>query len=127
MANCSLKFEAVDFENAMLNVLTLMTLKMLVVPDKNLISISLGLSYYLWKQCSPVVTYDIISLHGFELSNQIDCNNLVGPIGNLYYFHELLASVASFSSIAVITATSGLATQTRLMGHFLLYLSLIHI
>ena len=24
---------------------------------------------------------DIISLHGFELSNQIDCNNLVGPIG----------------------------------------------
>lgn len=80
MANCSLKFEAVDFENAMLNVLTLMTLKMLVVPEKNLISISLGLSYYLWKQCSPVVTYDIISLHGFELSNQIDCSNLVGPI-----------------------------------------------
>ena len=24
---------------------------------------------------------DIISLHGLELSNQIDCNNLVGPIG----------------------------------------------
>ena len=24
---------------------------------------------------------DITSLHGFELSNQIDCNNLVGPIG----------------------------------------------
>ena len=24
---------------------------------------------------------DIISLHGFELSNQIDCNNLVEPIG----------------------------------------------
>ena len=24
---------------------------------------------------------DIISLHGFELSNQIDCNNLVRPIG----------------------------------------------
>ena len=24
---------------------------------------------------------DIISLHGFELSNQIDCNHLVGPIG----------------------------------------------
>ena len=29
----------------------------------------------------PVKWYDIISLHGFELSNQIDCNNLVGPIG----------------------------------------------
>ena len=25
--------------------------------------------------------HDIISLHGFELSNQIDGNNLVGPIG----------------------------------------------
>ena len=24
---------------------------------------------------------DIISLNEFELSNQIDCNNLVGPIG----------------------------------------------
>ena len=24
---------------------------------------------------------DIISLHGFELSNQIECNNLAGPIG----------------------------------------------
>ena len=24
---------------------------------------------------------DIISLHGFELSNKIDCNNLAGPIG----------------------------------------------
>ena len=24
---------------------------------------------------------DIISLHGFELPNQIDCNNFVGPIG----------------------------------------------
>ena len=24
---------------------------------------------------------DVISLHGFELSNHIDCNNLVGPIG----------------------------------------------
>jgi len=24
---------------------------------------------------------DIISLHGFELSNQRDCTNLVGPIG----------------------------------------------
>ena len=23
----------------------------------------------------------MISLHRFELSNQIDCNNLVGPIG----------------------------------------------
>ena len=29
----------------------------------------------------PVKWYDMISLHGFELSNQIDCNNLVGPIG----------------------------------------------
>ena len=28
-----------------------------------------------------ITYYDIISLHGFELSNQIDCNNLVGPIG----------------------------------------------
>ena len=25
--------------------------------------------------------HNIISLHGFELSNQIHCNNLVGPIG----------------------------------------------
>ena len=24
---------------------------------------------------------DIISLYGFTLSNKIDCNNLVGPIG----------------------------------------------
>ena len=36
-------------------------------------------------QCDKAVNKsdknDIISLHGFELSNQIGCNNLVGPIG----------------------------------------------
>ena len=29
----------------------------------------------LWIKMIPVKWYDIISLHGFELSNQIDCNN----------------------------------------------------
>ena len=33
-----------------------------------------------WIKMIPVKWYDIISLHRFELSNQIDCNNLVGPI-----------------------------------------------
>ena len=38
-------------------------------------------------QCDKAVTKnDIISLHRFELSNQIDCNNLVGPIGLPLYF-----------------------------------------
>ena len=27
-----------------------------------------------------------LELHGFELSNQIDCNNLVGPIGLHFIF-----------------------------------------
>ena len=31
----------------------------------------------------------MISIHGFELSNQIDCNNLVGPIGLHVMFHYL--------------------------------------
>ena len=44
-----------------------------------------------WIKMIPVKWYDIISLseiivsmvklHGFELSNQMDCNNLVGPTG----------------------------------------------
>ena len=35
---------------------------------------------------------DNISLHGFELSNQIDCNNLIGPIGLHVMFSRRLAS-----------------------------------
>jgi len=43
----------------------------------------------LWLEMIPVKWYDIISmqwndiisLHGLNKSNQIDCNNLVGPIG----------------------------------------------
>ena len=53
-------------------------------------------TYYIGYQCDKAVNKndtreviwyhftewnDIISPHGFELSSQIDCNNLAGPIG----------------------------------------------
>ena len=43
---------------------------------------------------------DIISLYGFELSNQIDCNNLVRPIG-LHVIFQLKPGVKLAGRIAL--------------------------
>ena len=46
-----------------------------------------------WIKMIPVKWYDIISLHRFELSNQIDCNNiLLDQLGCTLYFSWRLAS-----------------------------------
>ena len=58
----------------------------------------------------PVKSYDIISLHGFELSNQIDCNNLVGPIG-LHVIFSLTPGIKfggknCFADLSTLSCTS---------------------
>ena len=47
----------------------------------------------IWYHITAVKWYHITS--GFELSNQIDCNNLVGPI-RLFYFSWRLAPGVKF-------------------------------
>ena len=55
-------------------------IKMIPVKWYGIISLSEMISYHSMTSYHFTEWNDIISLHGFELSNQIDCNNLVRPI-----------------------------------------------